>query len=67
VLIYAGINGFLDALSVETIVDLEHTLYEKLSTTYASLAEMIVSEKTLNDSIEEEMKKVIVESVDEVK
>gem|GEM_PF-2775332 len=52
VMMYAGINGFLDNLDVDAILPFEKALYEKLDTTHSQLQEQIISEKKLNDDIE---------------
>ena len=67
VMMYAGINGYLDKLDVSAILPFETALYEKLDTTHSGLQDQIISDKKLNDDIEEGMKKVIEEVVEEVK
>lgn len=59
VTIYAGINGYLDVLSVQQIKPFEHTLYQKLETTYSPLMEQIRTEKKLTEEIEASIKEVI--------
>ena len=66
VLVYAGINGFLDELPVEAVLPFESALYSKLDTTYKTLAEQIFNEKKLSDEIKEQMEKVINEAAAEV-
>lgn len=66
ILIYAGINGMLDNLDVTKIKELERTIYNKLDTTYSKTAEAIIQEKKLTDAIEEDMKKIIKDSLSEV-
>lgn len=66
VAIYAWIKWYLDSLAVEKIGVFESTLYEKLTSTYTALTDMIVDKKKLDDDIEAKMKEVIVETVDEV-
>ena len=67
VMMYAGINGYLDNLDPSAIIPFETALYEKLDTTHSALQEQIISDKKLNDDIEAGMKKVIEETVEEVK
>jgi len=67
VLIYAGIKGYLDALSVENISTFEATLYEKLNTSYTWLCDTIKEKKKLDSDIEEQMTAVITEVVEEIK
>jgi F0F1-type ATP synthase alpha subunit len=66
VTIYAGINGYLDKLPVEKIRVVESALYEKLDTVAAGLADMIRTKKDLIPEIEEAMKTLIAETVEEV-
>ena len=66
-MMYAGINGFLDNLDIPSILPFEKSLYEKLDTTYSALQEKIISDKKLNDEIEDGMKKVIEETAAEFK
>jgi len=67
VLIYAGINGYLDEIEVEQISKFENILYEKLDTVYKDLADKIKEVKDLIPEIEEWMKKVVAEVIKEVK
>ncbi len=67
VLIYAGINGYLDNISVEDIKIFEERLYEKMDTVYKDLSDKILEIKDLTPEIEESMKKVIEEVIEEVK
>lgn len=66
VLMYAGINWLLDSLWVDQIKWFETSLYEKLETTFSNLSDTIISEKKLNDEIEDGMKKVIDETITEL-
>jgi len=59
VVIYAGINGYLDKLSIDKILPFEKNLYQKLDTTFKGLLDKIVAEKNLTDEVEAEIKKVI--------
>lgn len=67
VLTYAGINGYLDELEVEQVKKFEQTLYEKLDSSFVEVRDMIIDIKKLTDEIEEGIKKVIRDAVDEVK
>ena len=67
VLVYAGIKWFLDTLAVEKIGLFETSLYEKLDTTFKDLQDTIVNDKKLTDDIEAGMKKIIEETVEEVR
>jgi len=67
VLIYAGVNGYLDDLKVSQIKLFEVALYEKLETVSAGLLEKIVTKKELTEEIEAEIKQVIEQTVDEIR
>ena len=66
VLIYAGINGYLDKLPVEKIKEFEEKLYAKLDTVYKDVEDKIKEVKDLTSEIEEGMKKVIEEVIEEI-
>ncbi|USN55616.1 MAG: F0F1 ATP synthase subunit alpha [Candidatus Peribacteria bacterium] len=66
VLIYAGINGYLDALDTDKILSYEALLYEKLDTIYADLATAIVTESNLTPEIETRIQDIIKETLDEM-
>jgi F-type H+-transporting ATPase subunit alpha len=65
--IYAGINDYLKDLEIEKISEFEQRIYEKMDTTYAKLAEEIKDEKNLTKEIEEQIKTLINEVLDELK
>jgi len=67
VLIYAGINDYLNDLPVNKILDFEKKLYQKLDTVYVDLTKKIIDKKTLEDDIEKEMIKIIKETKEEMK
>ncbi len=67
VVIYAGINGYLDSLALDQILPFEKTLYQKLDTVSKWLLDKIVAERNLTDEIEDEIKKVIEATVAETK
>ena len=67
VLIYAGINWYLDQLPVEKIREFEERLYAKLDTVYKDLEEKIIQVKDITPEIEERMKKVIEDVIEEMK
>lgn len=66
VMIYAGINGYLDTLPVKLVALYEQSLYEKLDTTYISLSEKILSEKKLTEEIEAQIQTLVKEVKEEV-
>jgi len=67
VLIYAGINDYLNDLPVNKILDFEKVLYQKLDTIYADLTKKIIDKKSLEDDIEKEMIALIKETKEEMK
>lgn len=66
ILIYAGVNNYLNALPLEKIWIFESTLYTKLDTSYTKLTEMIQLEQDLTKDIEKQMIKVINETLKEL-
>jgi F0F1-type ATP synthase alpha subunit len=54
-------------LPVESISTFESTLYDKLDTSYVGLCDSIKEKKKLDDAIEEEMKTVITQTIEEIK
>jgi len=67
VLIYAGVHDYLIDLPIEKIKEFEKKLYEKMDTTWKDLADEIKNEKNLTKEIEEKMKQIITETLDELK
>jgi len=67
ILIYAGINDYLNEMPVNKVLDFEKALYQKLDTVYADLTKKIIDKKTLEDDIEKEMIEVIKEVIEEMK
>lgn len=59
---FAGINGYLDALEVSSILPFEAALYEKMDTTYSALAEDIRKNPKFTDDQKAQMKKIIEET-----
>lgn len=66
VMIYAGINGYLDNLAVKSVSAYEQSLYEKLDTTHKSLADQIINEKKLSDDIEAQIKALAAQLGEEI-
>ena len=66
VLMFAGINWYLDKIELNSILPFEAALYEKLDTTYSSLAEDIRNNPKFTDDQKEQMKKIIEETTDEL-
>ncbi len=65
ILIYAGIKGYLDTISIADVAMYEQKLYDKLDTTYKSLSEQILLERKLSEEIEEKIKMLVQEVADE--
>lgn len=61
VIIYAWINGFLDSIPVERVLEFEKMLYDKLDSSYKSLADKILIEKSLSEEIEALIKTLLSE------
>lgn len=66
VLIYAGINWYLDELAIDKVLSFEKLLYQKMDTSHISLTELIIKEETLTEEIETEITKLIKETYEEV-
>ncbi len=65
VLIYAGINWYLDKLEIKQLAQFEKSLYEKMDASYISLSEMIKDKQDLTPDIEIEIKKLLDELISE--
>lgn len=59
--IYAGINWYLDKLSIDKVKTFETYLYEKLDTSHADFAKQMQDKKELTSDIEQGIKEVIEE------
>jgi len=66
VIIYAGINGYLDDLAIDKVLPFEKLLYQKMDTSHISLSEAISNEQTLTEQIEKEIEKLIKETYEEI-
>ena len=60
-IIFAGTSGFLDDMPVEQVREFEKDLYQYVETTNPGLLRTIMEKKTLDDSIKQEMTKLIKE------
>ena len=65
VLIYMWINGYFEKVPLENISQIEKSIYQKLDTTYSSLADEIKEKKDLTPEIEKEIKWLISEILKE--
>ncbi len=59
VIIYAGANGFLDDLPVEDVTKFEAELYPFIEAKYPEIFEKIRAEKKIDDSLKEELNRVL--------
>ena len=57
--IYAGVNGFLDKVSIENISKFENELMVLIKSSHKDILKSIRDEKALTDSTEEKLKKAI--------
>lgn len=65
VMLYASINGYLDTLSVHDVKAYEQSLYSKLESTHAVLADDIRTRQKLTEDIEQAIKSLVSEVRDE--
>lgn len=66
-IMYAATKWYLDTIELDQIARFEESLYEKLDTSAKDLTKTILKERALTDEIEEAMKEVIKQVVDEIK
>ena len=59
VIIYAGVNGYLDKIKITQIEDFEKTLIQNIKSKNSDILKTINKEKTLNEKSEENLKKII--------
>ena len=67
ILVYAGIKGYLDSLSVDKVLLLEKIINDKLDSSYNALFTTIMDKKELSSDVEDQIKKLIQESMEEAK
>ena len=65
IIIYAAINGFLDAVAVEQLRDYEVELYKFLDTRRAQLLAAVAEKKELNDQIKSDLNQTLKEFGDQ--
>lgn len=58
-IIYAGTNGFLDALPVDTLADYEQEVYNYIESNDPSIFSDLVEKQAFDDSIKEKLNKVL--------
>ena len=66
VIIYCSLKWYIDTLAIKDINIFEKNIYEKLNTTYQDLTNTILTEKKLTEEIEEWIKKVWQETLNEM-
>lgn len=66
VLVYAGINWYLDAVDVHKIEKIERDIYGKMDSSYKSLATSILEKQELTTEIEQGIKELIQETIKEI-
>lgn len=59
VLVYAGINWYMDNLPIDKILKFETNIYDKLDTTHKKLNQNIIKKQVLDDEIESSIKELI--------
>ena len=59
VLLYAGVNGYMDTIEVNQISDFENQLMDSIKKDYANILDDIKSSNTLSDESEELLKKAL--------
>lgn len=67
VLIYAGINWYLDEIPLEKISKFEENIYSKMETSFQSLSKEILEKKDLNEDIQKQIEELIKQSLGEIK
>jgi len=66
VLIYAGINGYMDELAIDKVLSFEKLLYQKMDTSHSALTSRIIQEEALTEDIEKDIQSLIQETYEEV-
>lgn len=61
IVIYAGVNGYLDKYKVEEVAEKEELLRSMFTTKYKTIAEEIKSQKEINQEIEDNLKRALEE------
>ncbi len=67
VLLYAGVNGYMDTIEVNEISDFENQLMDSIKKDYANILDDIKSSNTLSDENEELLKKALDSFLDNFK
>ena len=61
VLIYAGVNGYLDDIPVPSVLKFEKELYEALDSFYTDFVKLFNKEQSLTDEVKAALKKLLTE------
>ena len=64
VLLYAGVNGYMDTIEVNQISDFENQLMDSIKKDYSNILDDIKSSNTLSDESEELLKKALYSFLD---
>ncbi len=67
ILLYAGVNGYMDTIEVNQISDFENQLMDSIKKDYANILDDIKSSNTLSDDSEELLKKALDSFLDNFK
>ena len=67
VLLYAGVNGYMDTIEVNQISDFENQLVDSIKKDYSNILDDIKSSNTLSDESEELLKKALDSFLDNFK
>ena len=67
VIIYAGVNGYLDKIEVGRVREYEAKLFDALDSTYADFIRLFNKEKELNDAVKSELDKLLEEFTEKFK
>ena len=67
ILLYAGVNGYMDTIEVNEISDFENQLMDSIKKDYANILDDIKSSNTLSDENEELLKKALDSFLDNFK
>lgn len=61
VMIYAGVNGYLDDIAVDDVLSFEKQLYDALESHYVDFVDLLSKEKDLNDEVKNKLNQLLKE------
>jgi F-type H+-transporting ATPase subunit alpha len=67
IILYAGSNGYLDELEISEISAFEHFVIDKMNKEHLSIMKEIRQEKVLSDKLNEELKNLLTNYIEEFK